>query len=108
MRNKPTASVSERVYQLLCRIPRGRVVTYGELARATGCNSPRAIGQILRRNPNAPAVPCHRVIRSDLTLGGYSGSVDGELAARKLHLLEAEGVIFVQGRLQDPARLWHF
>ena len=106
-RNDP-GDLAERVYGLLCRIPRGRVVTYGELARAAQCKSARAIGQVLRRNPHAPQVPCHRVIRSDLTLGGYSGSLDGAMAARKLQLLRAEGVCFAQGRLRDPAHVWHF
>ncbi len=107
MSNSP-ASLSDRVYELLCCIPRGRVVTYAELARAADCKSPRAIGQILRRNPHAPEVPCHRVIRSDLMLGGYSGATAGALTAKKLALLEAEGVRFDDGRLRDAAYLWRF
>ncbi len=103
-----TIPLSDRVYDLLRCIPRGRVVTYGELARAARCKSPRAIGQILRRNPYAPQVPCHRVIRSDLRLGGYSGSSTGSLLERKVQLLQSEGVYFAAGRLQDPEQLWSF
>ncbi|MFU8779627.1 MAG: MGMT family protein [Kiritimatiellia bacterium] len=102
------APLADRVYALLRRIPCGSVVTYGELARAAQCRSPRAIGQILRRNPHAPEVPCHRVIRSDLSLGGYSGAVCGPVAARKLQLLESEGVLFLNGRLKNAAQLWYF
>lgn len=94
-----------QVYQVVARIPKGRVMTYRGLARAVGCRSCQAVGQALKRNPFAPAVPCHRVISSDLTLGGYAGERDGEALARKLALLAEEGVLFVHGRLQDPARV---
>ena len=57
----------QRVYDALCRVPRGRVTTYKLLGEAIGCASSRAIGQALRNNPFAPEVPCHRVIRTDLT-----------------------------------------
>ena len=108
MSDSRVGRLSDRVYALLCRIPRGRVVTYGELARAAGCKSPRAIGQILRRNPHAPQVPCHRVIRSDLTLGGYSGATAGEWIDRKISLLRREGVFFERGKLRDAGCLWKF
>jgi methylated-DNA-[protein]-cysteine S-methyltransferase len=96
-----------RVYAALCAIPPGRVTTYGRLARALGCGSPRAVGQALRRNPFAPAVPCHRVIAADLTLGGFNGSRGEAAVARKRARLHAEGVAFDDaGRLLDRARLW--
>lgn len=94
-----------RVYAALRRVPRGRVISYGALARAVGCNSPRAIGQALRRNPFAPDVPCHRVIAADGTLGGFQGKSAGPALLRKLALLSREGVRFKDGRLADPARL---
>jgi methylated-DNA-[protein]-cysteine S-methyltransferase len=89
-------------------IPCGSVVTYGELARAAGCRSPRAIGQILRRNPYAPEVPCHRVIRADFSLGGYAGDLHGGAVDRKVALLAEEGVFFVNGMLKNPDQLWYF
>ncbi len=97
-----------RVYALLGQIPVGRVVTYGQLARAANCGSARAMGSILRRNPDAPRVPCHRVIRSDGTLGGYQGELGGSAVARKLRLLEEEGVAFRDGKLLESERFWHF
>ena len=94
------------VYRLTALIPPGRVTTYGALARALGGISPRAVGQALRRNPFAPAVPCHRVIRSDLTVGGFTGQSQGPAVARKIELLTGEGVLFADGRLLNRERLW--
>ena len=97
-----------RVYEALCRVPPGRVTTYGRLAAAVGCRCSQAVGQALRRNPFAPAVPCHRVIASDLTLGGFAGRRQGSEIHRKARLLAAEGVVFRNGRLAEPGRVYCF
>ena len=94
-----------RVYEALLAVPPGTVTTYGRLARAIGCGSAQAVGQALRRNPFAPAVPCHRVIAADLRLGGFAGETGGEELLRKQNLLAAEGVRFRDGRLAEPDRL---
>ena len=80
------------------------MITYAALGRRIGCRSPRAIGQALRANPFAPEVPCHRVIASDLTIGGFTGRTSGPALTKKLRLLAAEGVVFKNGRLSDPTR----
>ncbi len=95
-----------KVYQALRAVPPGRVITYAGLARRVGCGAPRAVGQALRVNPFAPEVPCHRVIASDLTPGGFRGDRDGAAVQTKLALLAAEGVRFDAGRLTEPQRLW--
>jgi methylated-DNA-[protein]-cysteine S-methyltransferase len=96
-----------RVYEALREIPRGRVATYSSLAARLVCGSPQAVGQALKRNPHAPAVPCHRVIKTNLTLGGYAGKVKGVRVERKRRLLEEEGVEFDdEGRLKDESRIW--
>ncbi len=95
----------KRVYDALLAIPRGRVMTYAGLARKVGCGSCRAVGQALRRNPDAPRVPCHRVIASDLTIGGYGGETRGAKVKQKLVRLAAEGVRFRDGRLADLERV---
>lgn len=95
----------QRVYDTILRIPRGCVATYAGVGKALGCRSPRAIGQALRRNPFAPRVPCHRVIATDLTIGGFNGATCGDDIARKLRLLEEEGVVFENGRLREPERV---
>lgn len=74
------------------RVPRGQVATYGEIARRIGKpKASRAVGQALRRNPVPIVVPCHRVVNSDGTLGGYGGKLGGR---RKIELLRLEGVVF--------------
>lgn len=95
---------AQRVYAALCKVPPGRVITYAALGRRIGCRSPRAIGQALRANPLAPQVPCHRVIASDLSPGGFNGRTSGPALAKKLRLLASEGVVFKNGRLSDPTR----
>ncbi len=79
-------SFQKRVLALTARIPKGKIATYGELARCLK-SSPRAVGQALGRNLHPVKVPCHRVVRSDGNLGGYSGGVE-----RKVELLRKEGI----------------
>jgi methylated-DNA-[protein]-cysteine S-methyltransferase len=106
----PTRTPTEfeaQVYVALGEIPQGRVVTYAALAEHLKCGSAQAVGQALKRNPFAPDVPCHRVIKANFSLGGYSGKVRGVRVERKRHLLEEEGVEFdEQGRLLDDAKVW--
>ena len=82
-----------KVYLALLEVPRGTTVSYKELGKMIGCKSARAIGQALKRNPFAPDVPCHRVINSDGTIGGFHGQRDGEMIDKKQKLLESEGYI---------------
>lgn len=80
----------EDVYDLLRKIPAGKVTTYGDLAKALGNPSAsRIIGRILSQNPNPIKVPCHRVVMSDGKLGGYAYGT-----AKKRGLLEKEGLCF--------------
>lgn len=79
-----------KVYEALLKIPKGQVRTYAQVARMIGRpNAARAVGQALKRNRWAPEIPCHRVIASDGSLGGYSAP--GGLAAKR-RLLVHEGV----------------
>jgi len=81
---------SEKVWQVVKRIPKGRVATYGSVAAALGRpGAGRAVGQALKRNPHAPAVPCHRVVCSDGRLGGFRGKGTKN---RKAELLAGEGI----------------
>lgn len=94
----------KRVYAALSRLPMGNVTTYKALAKVVGCQSARAIGGAMRRNPYAPEVPCHRVLNAKLELNGYQGQTSGEGLIRKRQLLENEGVkIDAAGRLVDPS-----
>lgn len=78
----------------MTQIPKGKVTTYSLLAQYIDCNSSQAIGQAFRRNPYAPAIPCHRVIKSDYKVGGFMGETVGQEIERKLSLLKKEGVLF--------------
>ncbi len=65
---------SIKLYELLKQIPKGKVTTYKALADKLRTKGYRAVGQIVGKNPNAPKVPCHRVVRSD---GGLAGPARG-------------------------------
>lgn len=78
-----------RCWRALLEIPYGQTVTYAELARRVGCpRGFRAVGMANHDNPVAIVVPCHRVVASDGTLGGYGGGL-----ALKRALLELEGAL---------------
>eukprot|EP00803_Ostreobium_quekettii_P004025 evm.model.scf_590.6 EVM.evm.TU.scf_590.6 scf_590:31886-32251(-) len=90
-----TTPFQERLYQVCKRIPKGKVATYGMLAKAVG-SCPRAVGQALRNNPYAPRVPCHRVVAGTLQIGGFGGQwgEDQPNIAKKKKMLMEEGVAF--------------
>lgn len=80
---------SEQVYKVVSALPRGRTMSYGEVARAAGRpGAARAVGSLMAKNFD-PSIPCHRVIRSSGQLGNYNR---GGLT-RKRKLLESEGAM---------------
>lgn len=87
----------EDVLSLVRNIPKGRVTTYKEVAGFLNIGSPRAVGQILKRNPNPIQNPCHRVVMSDGSVGGYFGKNTRE----KIMLLESEGLRIEGGKIMD-------
>lgn len=89
-----------RAILLMGAIPRGMVTTYGELARATG-TSPRAAGNYASRNPFPLIIPCHRVVRSDMSIGGYSY---GPIVKASLLIAEGVGVDMRTGKV-DPTKI---
>lgn len=91
----------EKVYKNLRLVPKGKVVTYGQLARLSGNpKAARAVGYYMRTNPDAPGTPCHRVVASDGTLTGYSGR--GGIKTKKKMLVD-EGVKFNNNRVNLKA-----
>lgn len=81
-------SFTEKVYNVVRKIPKGRVLTYKQVAEKAGNPlASRAVGNILNKNYNSH-IPCHRVIRSDGKFGGYN---KGQKAKRKI--LKKEGFI---------------
>lgn len=95
----------EEVWEKLKQIPPGSVTTYVALARALGRpGAARAVGNALHKNPNAPFVPCHRVVCADGLIGGYAFGVE-----RKAELLHKEGVCCEKGKIVDfKNRLFYF
>jgi O-6-methylguanine DNA methyltransferase len=72
------SNYARKVIEIVSLIPLGYVAPYGSVARAAG-GSPRAVGHVMALNPFAPIVACHRVVRSDFTLGGYGGGLKVKL-----------------------------
>ena len=88
---------NNKFWSALKLIPRGKVTTYKAIAEFIGHGgAARAVGNACNKNPNAPKVPCHRVVKSDWTLGGYAGGIK-----KKTQLLKKEGVKAVNGRIHN-------
>jgi len=76
------------VYEVTRKIPKGKVATYGQIASLIGKpRAARAVGNALNRNPFAPKVPCHRVVNSNGTIGGFAFGT-----GKKVALLRKEGL----------------
>ena len=86
-------------------VPSGYVTTYGELAKEINLkNGQRAIGQIMKKNPFPVIIPCHRVVKSDGTIGGYAYGSE-----RKKHMLTGEGLKINNNKISDfKKNLFHF
>ena len=81
-----------KVWNYLKKIPKGKVKTYLEVARAVGKpRAFRAVANAVGKNPYPPKIPCHRVIRSDGSLGGYSGR--GGIKEKRRLLIKEKAII---------------
>lgn len=85
---------SDKAYDLLRRVPKGRVTTYKEIAHALGSRAYRGVGQAMKRNPFAPEVPWHRVVAASGRIGGFQGKTSGTAIQKKLKMLKEEGIEF--------------
>ncbi len=85
----------------LLQVPTGKITTYGELAKAVGLqNGQRAIGKIMNKNPYPVIIPCHRVVRSNGTIGGYAFGQDV-----KTNMLTKEGIKIYNGKILDFGKI---
>ncbi len=87
-REKPKRGFRQRVLIVVSKIPEGKILAYKEVAKRAGnVRAARAVGSILRKNYD-PDIPCHRVICSDGSLGGYNRGIKNKLA-----ILRKEGAL---------------
>lgn len=94
----------QKVYQLLKKIPKGKVSTYGAISRVTGIH-PRAVGMILHVNPDPVGAPCYKIVKSDGKLGGYGGAGG---VRKKAELLKKDGIKIKKGKIDLKKYLHEF
>jgi methylated-DNA-[protein]-cysteine S-methyltransferase len=88
-------NLDKKIYKKLLEVPKGKITTYGELAKAVGLkNGQRAVGKIMNKNPYPVIIPCHRVVKSDGKVGGYAYGEE-----IKSDMLTREGVVIKNGKI---------
>jgi len=87
-------SFDERCYDVLRKVPKGKVTTYGAIAKALKSKGYRAVGNAMNKNPYSPEVACHRVVGSNGRMTGFATGVD-----KKIKMLRKEGVEVVNGKV---------
>jgi len=92
----PEKSFSEKCYDLLRKVPRGKVTTYKIIAKKLGTKAYRAVGNAMNKNPYSPNVPCHRVVNSDGKIGGFALGVKN-----KIKILEKEGIKIKNNKIEN-------
>ena len=90
-------NLDKKIYKKLLEVPKGKITTYGELAKAVGLkNGQRAVGKIMNKNPYPVIIPCHRVVKSDGKVGGYAYGEE-----IKSDMLTREGIVIKNGKILD-------
>lgn len=87
-------SFNEECYNVLKRVPKGKVTTYKAIAHSLGSKAYRAVGKAMNSNPYSPKVPCHRVIGSDGSLVGFASGLK-----KKEEMLRKEGIVIENGNI---------
>jgi methylated-DNA-[protein]-cysteine S-methyltransferase len=96
------SSFSDKCYALLVQVPAGKVTTYMEIARVLNTSACRAVGTAMAKNNHLVTIPCHRVVRSDGSIGQYALGAD-----RKTELLIEEGIPVKNGKIVDLRKFVH-
>ncbi len=84
---------NEKCYELLKKVPRGKVTTYKEIAKSLNTKAYRAVGNAMNKNPYKE-VPCHRVIKADGEVGGFALGTK-----KKIEMLRKEGIEIISGKV---------
>ena len=102
----------QAILRILAEVPKGKVTTYGDLAKELARRDPqwspkasRAVGTTMRNNHCGPRIPCHRVVKSDGSIGNFRGGEDGAVD-EKIRMLREEGVKIPEKKI-DLTRYRH-
>lgn len=87
---------NQKCYELLSKIPKGKISTYKQIANILNTKAYRAVGNAMANNPNPIILPCHRVIKSNGYIGGYTLGVK-----KKISLLKNEGIVIKKNEIID-------
>ncbi|MCX6750189.1 MAG: MGMT family protein [Candidatus Pacearchaeota archaeon] len=96
-------SFNERCYKILAKVPRGKITTYKEIARKLNSKAYRAVGNAMNKNPYAPRVPCHRVVKSNGEVGGFASGTN-----KKIQMLKKEGIEIKDNKIDLKRYLFKF
>ena len=95
----------QAILRILAEVPKGKVTTYGDLAKELARRDPkwspdasRAVGTTMKNNLCGPQIPCHRVIKSEGSIGNFRGGEKGAVE-EKIAMLRGEGVTVVDGKI---------
>lgn len=94
---------NECCYALLRKVPKSKVTTYKELAKAMKSKAYRAVGNAMNKNPYAPEVPCHRVVKSNGNVGGFASGTK-----KKIMILKKEGIKITSGKINLKKDIYKF
>lgn len=94
---------NEKVWNLTKKIPKGKVTTYKIIGKKLKTKAYRAVGNALNKNPYWPKVPCHRVVKSNGEIGGFSRGIK-----EKIKLLKKEGIEIKQRKIDLKRCLFRF
>lgn len=100
---KKKTNFTQKVYELVKQIPKGYVSTYGSVAKALGIKAYRAVGNAMNKNPYAPKVPCHRVVKSNGEVGEFASGTK-----KKIQMLRKEGVEIKKGKIDLNRFIYKF
>ena len=100
---KKKTNFTQKVYELVKQIPKGYVSTYSGVAKALGTKAYRAVGNAMNKNPYAPKVPCHRVVKSNGKVGGFASGTK-----KKIQMLRKEGVEIKKGKIDLNRFIYKF
>ena len=87
---------NKQCYNLISQIPKGKICTYKQIAKILNTKAYRAVGNAMSKNPNPIIIPCHRVIKSNGCIGGYTLGIN-----KKISLLKKEGIRINKAKIVD-------